>query len=135
MPSLPITSILVGVCALLSVLLSLPVSLRRRKLKVARGDAGDSQLGNLIRAHGNFTEYAPLGLLAVGLVEAGGWDALNVWVVGGLLVGGRLLHAFGMWAGSVPLKALGTLMTHSSFIGSGLMLLASALLQASPGGL
>ena len=70
MPPLPITSILVGVCALLMVLLSLPVSLRRRKLKAARGDADDRLLGNLIRAHGNFIEYAPLGLIAVGLSSA-----------------------------------------------------------------
>lgn len=131
MPSLPITSMFVGVCALLSVFLALPVSLRRRKLKVGRGDGGDARLGAMIRAHGNFTEYAALGLLATALVEAGGWDALYIWVVGGLLVGGRIVHALGMYADSVPLKALGTMATHSSFIGSGAMLLFGAWLTFS----
>jgi uncharacterized membrane protein YecN with MAPEG domain len=131
MPSLPITSILVGVCAILMVLLSLPVSLRRRKLKAARGDAGDRALGNQIRAHGNFIEYAPLGLLAVAFVEAGGWGAEYVWAVGGLLLAGRLSHAFGMLVGSLPLKALGMLLTHLSFLGSGGLLLAGAWLSTA----
>jgi uncharacterized membrane protein YecN with MAPEG domain len=135
MPSLPITSILVGVCALMMVLLSLPVSLRRRKLKAARGDQGDRRLGNLVRAHGNFIEYAPLGLIAVGLVEAGGWDAANVWTVGLLLLAGRLLHALGMVADVLLLKAAGMVCTHASFIGSGLMLLSAAYLQAGSAGL
>jgi uncharacterized membrane protein YecN with MAPEG domain len=135
MPALPITSILVGICALLMVLLSLPVSLRRRKLKAARGDAGDRHLGNLIRAHGNFIEYAPLGLIAVAFVEAGGWDPLNVWVVGGLLVAGRVLHATGMVVGSLPMKATAMVLTHLSFLGSGLMILAAAFLAANPAGL
>jgi uncharacterized membrane protein YecN with MAPEG domain len=128
MPALPITSVLVGVCALLMVILALPVSLRRQKLKVGRGDAGDKPLSALIRAHGNFIEYAPLGLLAVALVEAGGWGPEYVWGLGGLLVGGRLIHALGMSANSTPLRALATVMTHLSFLGSGVLLLAAAWL-------
>lgn len=135
MLNLPITSILVGVCALMSVALALPVSLRRRKLKVGRGDGGDAQLAAMIRAHGNFIEYAALGLLAVAFVEAGGWDAVNVWTVGGLLVGGRVIHALGMIANSTPLRALATVMTHASFLGSGAMLLAGGYLTLYPAGL
>lgn len=129
MLALPITSILTGVCVLLMVLLSLPVSLRRRKLKAARGDAGDRSLGNLIRAHGNFIEYAPLGLLALALVEAGGWGPEYVWTLGGLLVGGRIVHAWGMWANALPLKALAMVANHLSFLGMGVLLLAGAYLQ------
>lgn len=128
MPALPITSILVGVCAILMVFFALPVSLRRRKLKTARGDGGDKALGDLIRAHGNFIEYAPLGLLALALVEAAGWEATYVWTIGGLLVGGRVLHWLGMMWGSVPMKALATVMNHTSFLGSGGLLLAAAYL-------
>lgn len=130
MSSLPITSILVGACAILMVLLSLRVSLHRRKLKAARGDAGDRVLGDKIRAHGNFIEYAPLGLLAIALVEAGGWDATWVWSLGGLLLAGRLVHAWGMMANSVPLKGLAMLMTHASFLGSGGLLLSAAWLAS-----
>lgn len=128
MPSLPITSILTGVCALMMVLLSVPVSLRRMKLKAARGDAGDQQLGNLIRAHGNFIEYAPLGLIALALVEACGWGPEYVWTVGGLLVGGRLLHWWGTMANSITLKKPAMLATHMAFLGSGVLLLAGAYL-------
>lgn len=129
MSSLPITSILTGVCALLMVLLSVPVSLRRTKMKAARGDAGDRDLGNLIRAHGNFIEYAPLGLLALAFVEAGGWGAQYVWTVGLLLLAGRLLHACGMFMNSVPMKGAGMLATHLSFLASGVLLLSGAWLS------
>jgi len=128
MPSLPITALLTAVCAIMMVVLALPVSLRRRKMKMARGDGGDRELGNLIRAHGNFIEYAPLGLLALAFVEAGGWGPEYVWTVGGLLVGGRLLHAVGMWTNALPLKAAGTLATHLSFLGSGVLILAAGYL-------
>jgi len=130
MPALPITSILAAVLAIMMVLLSLPVSLRRMKLKAARGDGGDKQLGNLIRAHGNFIEYAPLGLLAVALVEAGGWGPEYVWALGGLLVGGRLLHWWGSMASSVAIKGPAMIATHLSFLGSGVLLLASAWLAS-----
>lgn len=129
MLSLPITSILTGVCALLMVFLSVPVSLRRVKMKAPRGDAGDRDLGNLIRAHGNFIEYAPLGLLALALVEAGGWGPEYVWTVGLLLLAGRLLHAIGMMLNALPLKGAGMLATHLSFLGSGVLLLSSAWLS------
>jgi len=69
MNSLPITSLVAGVFALLLVSLSVQVSLRRAKMNTVFGDAGDKTLRRRIRAHGNFIEYAPLALIALGLVE------------------------------------------------------------------
>jgi uncharacterized membrane protein YecN with MAPEG domain len=35
------------------------------------GDGGDPEMSQAIRAHGNFAEYVPLGLILLGLVRAG----------------------------------------------------------------
>ncbi len=35
------------------------------------GDAGDAELIQAVRAHGNFSEYVPLGLILLALVRAG----------------------------------------------------------------
>jgi uncharacterized membrane protein YecN with MAPEG domain len=71
--TLPITSLLAAGFAPLTVALSLPVSLRRIGLRAAPADAAqDETLRRRVRAHGNFSEYAPTELILVGLIELGG---------------------------------------------------------------
>lgn len=126
MPDLPITSLFAGIACIVLVLISLPISLRRRKLRQALGDGGDAGLHRLIRAQGNFTEYVPLALIGVGLVELCGYAPAVVWSIGGPLALGRLLHMFGTWRTSTPLRALAMLMTFASLLSSGGLLLAAA---------
>jgi uncharacterized membrane protein YecN with MAPEG domain len=76
--------------ALLLVPLSVQVSLRRAKMKTVFGDAGDT-LRRTIRAHGNFVEYAPLALIALGLMEYGGAASRLVSILGAALRGGARL--------------------------------------------
>lgn len=125
MAQLPVTSILVALACLMMVGLSLPVSLRRRALKLASGFGDDAGLTRRSRAHGNFIEYAPLGLLATGLVELCGYVPAIVWTLGGALLLGRLLHAAGVYRDSVPLKAGGMILTHLAFLGAAGLLLAA----------
>jgi uncharacterized membrane protein YecN with MAPEG domain len=65
-------------------------------LAIGLGTGGDAELEKAIRGHGNFTEYAPIGLIVLTSAElsgaAGGW----VHAIGILLIGGRLLHAWGL---------------------------------------
>ncbi|ACA16179.1 uncharacterized relative of glutathione S-transferase MAPEG superfamily-like protein [Methylobacterium sp. 4-46] len=65
---------------------------------VLHGDAGNGTLLRRIRAHANFSEYVPLALLLIGLLEAGG--ARHALVQGLLIVllVARLLHPVGMLA-------------------------------------
>ena len=58
------------------------------------GDGGQRLLQRYIRAHGNFAEYAPFGLLLLLLVELGGWPGWLVHCSGSALVGGRAAHAW-----------------------------------------
>jgi hypothetical protein len=122
--SLPITSVIAGIFALMMVPLSLQISMRRTKVKVAYGDADDRDLRRKIRAHGNFIEYAPTALIVLALVELAGASSLFVWCLGGLFVLGRVLHAMGMLYTSTPkLQALAMIMNHAAFLISGTWLL------------
>ena len=127
--TLGITSLLVGLFALLMVPLSLQVSMRRVKLGgVSVGDAGDETLRRRIRAHGNFIEYAPTALIAVGLVEYGG--ASKPLVVGLALAFllSRALHAIGMLYTSTPtLRAGAMLIQHAAFLVAGAWLVFKSL--------
>lgn len=116
MTAFPITTELTAVLAVALVALSLPVSLRRRKLSISAGDGGDETLRRLIRAQGNFIEYVPLTLIAIGLAEAGGIQPTVLWSLGGAALAGRLLHAVGMLGGSLPPRAIGMLITYLTLL-------------------
>ncbi len=130
MTGLPVTSVTAAIAALMLIALSVPVSLRRGKIKAASGDAGDATLQRLIRAQGNFVEYAPMGLILLALVEVGVTPAGLLWTIGILLVAGRGLHALGMLRGSVMVKGLGMLGTFASLLTSAFILLARYFAQA-----
>jgi uncharacterized membrane protein YecN with MAPEG domain len=93
---LVITPLYVALAAIILVVLSIRVIRLRRRLAVGLGTGGDADLEKATRAHGNFTEYAPIGLILVASAELSG--AAGVWVhaIGVLLIAGRLLHAWGL---------------------------------------
>lgn len=120
MPTLPITSIVAALFAICMVPLSLQISMRRLKLgSVVYGDADDEELRRKIRAHGNYIEYVPTGLIALALVEMAGATAPLVWVLGGSFPVSRTLCAIGMLIGSTPMRGAGMILTHVMFLGSG----------------
>lgn len=122
MHALPITMHAAAVLAVMLVLLSLPISLRRRQAKISLGVGEDSLLQAMVRAHGNFTEYAPIGLIILALLEMAEASTTTLWVFAALLTGGRLLHAFGMYTRVLPLRVLGTAMTQGMLIYGAIML-------------
>lgn len=127
MQTLPVTAALAAAAAVGLVALSLPVALRRGKLKLSAGDGGDAAFNSLIRAQANFTEYTPIGLIVVGLLEMCGFHGLALWSVAGLLAAGRLSHAIGMIGGIIPARAAGAIMTFLSLLLGGGILVGSLL--------
>lgn len=126
MSSLPATALLAGIFALLVVLLSVQVSLRRAKGNTVFGDGGDDTLRRRIRAHGNFIEYAPLAVAALALVEFRGGES---WLVWSLCIGfmfSRIAHALGMlFTTTPPVRAVAMLVNHVCFLAAGIWLVAS----------
>ena len=49
-----------------------------------------------IRVHANFIEHVPLALLMLALLELAGLWPPMLWVCGGALLLGRVMHAVGM---------------------------------------
>ncbi len=49
-----------------------------------------------MRAHANFIEYVPMALILLGLLELSGLGATWLWIAGGTLLLGRVLHAVGL---------------------------------------
>lgn len=92
----PVTSLYAIPLVLIFLALWFNVSSKRSALKVSIGDAGDVDLHERIRKHGNFVEWVPMVLILMILAEGQGADAIYIHASGVLLVLGRLVHPFGL---------------------------------------
>ncbi len=102
---LSITTIYAAIIALLFLALSFRVITYRRGNLISLGDHGDKALETRIRAQGNCAEYAPIGLILLGLVELNGAAPIIIHLLGLMLLAGRLMHGIGFW-GDRPVMLL-----------------------------
>ncbi len=125
MLDLEITSMVASILAIIMFPLTLQVSIRRAALGKAAndltaivfGDGNDETLRRRNRAFGNFIEYVPMCLIMLALIEIGGASETILWLVGGLLVVGRIIHALGMLYTSHPApRGIAMFMTYASFL-------------------
>ena len=125
-----VTPFYAALCGILLVVLSLRVIMLRHRHQVSLGTGAQPELECAIRAQGNFTEYVPLALLLLLLLEishqAPGW-ALHL--LGLLLVVGRIAHAIGVSrsAGTTFGRAGGMLCTFAVILLAAVWLLVIAL--------
>lgn len=91
-----ITSLYAALLGLLFVGLSVRTLRLRRRLRIAVGDAGNSEMLRAMRVHSNFAEYVPLALLLIYLCEAQGAHRMLVHALGLALLVGRSVHAYGL---------------------------------------
>ncbi len=78
---------------MIQVVLTAFVIFRRARTGVDLLDGGDVILLRRIRAHGNFSETAPMALLLLALLEMKSLPVAWLWALGGGLLLGRVLHA------------------------------------------
>ena len=93
---LAITPVYAGFATLLYVVLSFRVIGVRRRERIGLGDGDSMLLRRRMRAHGNFAEYAPLGLLLMAMAELQGAGLVAIHMMGALLLVGRAAHAYGI---------------------------------------
>lgn len=105
----PITSLYAIVLAVIFLLLWINVSKTRSALGLSIGDAGNVDLHERIRRHGNFVEWVPMILILMGLSEGQGAGPLWLHSAGALTVAGRIAHPFGLRANAPahPLRIVG----------------------------
>ena len=94
--STPISAFYAGLLGVVYLYLSVLVVKNRRELKIGLGDGGDRHFRQLIRAHGNFSEYVPLVLILMVVAELNHSNSIALHVTGNALLFGRLLHAYGL---------------------------------------
>lgn len=126
-----ITALYAGPLALLAIVLAFNVSKMRVKHKVGMGDGGVPELIQAMRVQGNFTEYAPLGLMLILLVELLAFPAFAVHGLGLALVLGRLAHAIGFARnpGRSLGRFLGMILTWGVLALGGLMCVYAGLMR------
>lgn len=92
-----------GLHGVLLIILMASVSMARRRIGVTIGDGGDESLRRRIRALGNFAEFVPLVLILLALSQHLGLGSLYVHLLGLILLGARLAHAYGISQPDEPL--------------------------------
>ncbi len=93
---LNITPYYAAVLALLFIILSVRTIKSRREHKVAIGDGGEKSILRASRVHANFSEYVPLTLLLIAMLEI---QSYSHWIIHGLCIGflaARIAHAYGV---------------------------------------
>lgn len=122
-----ITSFYAALLAGVIVWLSLRVIKLRRAHKVRLGGGGVPELEVAIRAQGNATEYIPVSLVLLALLELDGGPAILVHTGGIALLIGRLLHARGLITNHLRRRILGMQVTIYTLIGLALANLGYAV--------
>jgi uncharacterized membrane protein YecN with MAPEG domain len=120
-PTMHIVPLYAALLALLFVGLSVRTLRMRRRLRIAVGDAANPVMLRAMRAHANFAEYVPLGLMLIFLVESSGASNVLVHVLGASLLVGRMLHGYGV----------SQLQENFSFRVAGMMLTLTPLIVAA----
>ena len=121
-----ITALYAGVLALILVGLAMRVIRIRRGKRIGIGDGNDETLARRIRAHANFTEYVPIALVMMLLIELSGYSAWTLHGLGLALVAGRLIHAWSLPAQSLVGRTVGMVLTFAVLISGALMCLTVA---------
>jgi uncharacterized membrane protein YecN with MAPEG domain len=120
-----VTGLYAALLAIFYVVLAFAVVRQRMKLRVGLGDGQQPALIKAIRIHGNFAEYVPFALLLLLILEQKAGLSWQLHLIGGLILGGRLLHAFGLMqsAGTSPWRFLGMVSTFTALLVSAGLLL------------
>lgn len=116
---LPIALTTTGAAALINAWLAVRVGRMRISEKVSLGDGGNESLLRRTRAHANFSEFAPIVLILIALIEFATGTSTWLWAVAVVFLAGRILHGLGM-DGLPRGRTIGAVTTMLITIGLGL---------------
>jgi uncharacterized protein len=127
---LAIPAFYVGLNALLLLVLAYNVGSRRGSQKQLQpGDMGDAVLTRAIRAHANFSEYAPIVLLLLLMLALLGFRPIWLHLFGGIFTAGRVIGAIGMMRPNHPnaMRFTGNLVTGLALLVGGVALIVCSI--------
>lgn len=114
-----ITAFFSSILALIFYKLSINVIRLRRKYKVSLGSSKKHKdLDQAIRAHGNLSEFLPIGLILLACLEVNHLPKIVVFICGLFFLIGRYLHASSFLKEEIDSsnRVLGMKITHWSII-------------------
>ena len=99
---LPITALYAGILGIMAIVLGAGSGFIRARTGVSLGaDSGNPEQLLAARRHGNFTEWAPIFLILLGVLELNGSSAVTLHALGAVFVVARILHPLGLRAEDV----------------------------------
>ena len=101
--SIDTTIFFAAIFGLLHVVFTLRVGGYRFRNRISLGDGGDDELLKRIRAHGNFTENVPIGLLLLLLNELNGLAENYLIALGSVFLMARVMHYITIVSKVLPL--------------------------------
>ena len=93
------------------IALSINAAFTRRKSGLAVGEGDNETLLRAVRAHGNFTEFTPMFLISLIVVDQLSKNCDYVGILGLLFVIGRISHALSMFLKKGILRVIGMMLT------------------------
>jgi uncharacterized membrane protein YecN with MAPEG domain len=126
---LPITMLFTGLLGLLFMFHTVRVILARRSAHITLGMGDSDALLRTVRIHGNFSEYVPLLLLIMALLELSAVSETALYAFGISVVAGRLLHFYGIYSPTTPgiARIIGMVLTFIPLILGSVALILLAL--------
>lgn len=106
-----VTGLYAGILAVIYIVLSFNVILRRVKNRMPYGDHGNDQIMHAVRIHGNFAEYVPFVLILMMLYEMQAGSMYILHAFGIALIIARLLHMIGLHSNVILARIGGTALT------------------------
>jgi len=109
-----VTALTTSVLGGLYVRLALAVVKIRRREKISIGSSENDALARAIRIHSNFSEYVPISVILLALLEIHQGPKLLLVVLGLAMILGRVFHSFGLVddsVGSLKKRTLGMQLT------------------------
>jgi len=93
------------------IALSFNAAFTRRKSGLAVGEGDNETLLRAVRAHGNFTEFTPMFLISLIVVDQLSKNCDYVGILGLLFIIGRISHALSMFLKKGILRVIGMMLT------------------------
>ena len=106
----PISAVYASLIGLLLIFLAFRVVRARRSQQIGLGSGGDKTVEHAMRVHANATEYAPISLIMIALLEINGGAPWLIHALGAGLLLARLFHlqGFGSSTGTSTGRVVGT---------------------------
>jgi uncharacterized membrane protein YecN with MAPEG domain len=130
-PVMHIVPFYAALLALLFIYLSVQTINVRRRVRVAVGDGGNSDMLRAMRVHANFAEYVPFTLLLLAMLELQASPALVLHGLGVLLLAARCSHAYGVSQSdeNFRFRVMGMMGTFTTLGMAAILLVAMPLFQ------